>query len=466
MMRVLELIVALIIVAVLGVVVGIAMPGSGHVERSLVIGKDMRQVYDVLSNFRRFPDYSELASADPSIKYELSGKAFGPGAEISWTGDAKKAGNGSLTVATVTPEFNKVDSLAKTAQIVWNLDSNWRGLDKHFTLDLERQGRTNKLTKVTWSYDVAYGWNLINRYSNLYIHGEPDAFIQYSLTGLQNMLASVKNIDYTGFVPYIEETKPTPVLSLSTSIERKGGLDALAEATDDAVSQLKEAAKKLGVNVVGPRILFVTNYGDQTFTFDVALPIDATSLTVGGQSHDLVAMTQPGLVNPAAAASAPAPASSAAPAPASSAADTAAAAPVDANAPGNSDKYGRLIVDGSVRAYLAFGGKALKGEWNGTYAGVPQTRDQLEAYALTHGYKFDSVVNRFYDILARPETIDTHNNITQYARFDVYLPLSDAPDQTPEQEAGIQPPQLDSNDQAPAAASSAAAPAEASSTAN
>ena len=89
MMRVLELIVALIIVAVLGVVVGIAMPGSGHVERSLVIGKDMRQVYDVLSNFRRFPDYAELTSSDPSIKYELSGKAFGPGAEISWTGDAK-----------------------------------------------------------------------------------------------------------------------------------------------------------------------------------------------------------------------------------------------------------------------------------------------------------------------------------------------------------------------------------------
>ena len=40
MMRVLELLMALVIVAVLAVVVGIAMPGSGHVERSLVIGKD------------------------------------------------------------------------------------------------------------------------------------------------------------------------------------------------------------------------------------------------------------------------------------------------------------------------------------------------------------------------------------------------------------------------------------------
>ena len=41
--------------------------------------------------------------------------------------------------------------------------------------------------------------------------------------------------------------------------------------------------------------------------------------------------------------------------------------------------------------------------WNGTAAGVPQTRDLLKAYAQTHGYKFDEVVNRFYDIEAKPE---------------------------------------------------------------
>ncbi len=446
MMRVLELLVALVIVAILAVVVGIAMPGSGHVERSLVIGKDIRQVYDVLNNFRRFSDYAELTSSDPTIKYELSGKAYGPGAEISWTGAPKKAGSGRLVIASATPEFNKIDSTVNSAQIVWKLDGDWRGSDKHFTLDLEREGRTHKLTKVTWAYDVKYGFNLLNRYSNLYIHGAPDAFIQYSLTGLQNMLASVKNVDYGGLVPYIEQAKPTPVLLVSTKIEREGGLDALTEATNAAVKLLQDTAKKLNVNVTGPRILVVNNYGDQTFTFDIALPIDATTLTVAGQSHDLVAKAAPKApVDPAVAASTAAPA-------------------VAANAPGSLDKYGRLIIDQDVRATMMAGGPVLKGEWMGTYAGVPQTRDELEAYAQTHGYKYDTVVNRFYDILARPEQIDTDNNITQYARYDVYLPLSDAPEQTPEQEAGIQPPTLDDT-QAPAASSSSAAPAGAGSTA-
>ncbi|KRE88352.1 polyketide cyclase [Frateuria sp. Soil773] len=461
MMRVLEFIVALVIVAVVGVVVGVIMPGSGHVERSLVIGKDMRQVYDVLANFRRFPEYSVLGSYDPQVKYSFSGKAYGAGAELSWTGNADKVGDGKLTIASTEPEFDKVDSTAKSAKIVWNLDNNWRGQDKHFTLDLERQGSRGQLTKVTWAYDVAYGFNLIDRYSNLYIHGDPDAFIQFSLNSLQNVLATVPNIDYGKLIPYIEQTKPTPVLLVSSSIARSEGLAGLDEATANAEKEIQAAAKKLGVNVVGPRIIFTTNYGDQNYTFDVAMPIDATSLTVAGQSQELTAPQPPKLDaagQPADAASTAAPASAGS-----------SAAPADATAPGSRDRFGRLVVDGSVRGALVFGGPALKASWSGTAAGVPQTRDMLKAYAQTHGYKFDEVVNRLYDIQVQPEVKDAGGNVTTYAKFDVYLPVTDAPEQTPEQAAGIQPPSLEaapaSSASAPAAAGTAAAPASAESAA-
>lgn len=67
MMRVFEFLVALVIVAVIGVVAAVVMPSSGHVERSQVVGKDMRQVYDLLNNFRRFPDYSVLRSQDSGV---------------------------------------------------------------------------------------------------------------------------------------------------------------------------------------------------------------------------------------------------------------------------------------------------------------------------------------------------------------------------------------------------------------
>jgi hypothetical protein len=107
---------------------------------------------------------------------------------------------------------------------------------------------------VKWSYDVSYGWNLVNRFANLYIHGDPDAFIQFSLNNLQNVLAGVPNIDYSQLIPYVAQTQPTPVLLVSTSIARKDGLDGLDDATNKAIGQIQAAAKKLGVNVTGPRI--------------------------------------------------------------------------------------------------------------------------------------------------------------------------------------------------------------------
>jgi hypothetical protein len=442
MMRVFEFLVALVIVAAIGVLAAVVMPGSGHVERQLVIGKDMRQVYDVLDNFRRLPDYSVLRSLDKDVQFNFTGKAYGPGAEVSWVSTDPKLGNGGLTIASATPEFDKISSTTKNASIIWNLDNSWRGLDKHFTLDLERQGSRGQLTQVTWSYDVSYGWNLVNRFANLYIHGDPDSFIQFSLNNLQNVLAGVPNIDYSQLIPSIEQTQPTPVLLVSTSIERKEGLEGLDDAVTKATTEIQAAAKKLGVNVTGPRILITTNYGDQTYTFDVALPIDSSTLTVNGQSEQLTAATPPSLDT-----SAPAEAG------------TAAAATSDNVAVGSRDRYGRLAVDGNVRATLAFGGAALKGVWNGTFAGVPQTRDMLKAYAQTHGYKFDDVVNRAYDIVAKPEVKDASGNITAYAKYDVYLPISNAPEKTPEQEAGLQPPSLEDGTQTPAASSSAPAPA-------
>lgn len=442
MMRVFEFLVALVIVAVIGVVAAVVMPSSGHVERSQVVGKDMRQVYDLLNNFRRFPDYSVLRSQDSGVQFKFSGKAYGPGSEISWTSTDPKLGDGGLTIASATPQFDQIDSNTQDATIIWNLDNNWRGLDKHFTLDLERQGH-GRLTQITWAYDVQYGWNLINRFANLYIHGDPDSFIQFSLNNLQNVLAGVANVDYSDLMPRIAQSQPTPVLFVTRHIDRsKGGSEVLDDILAQSQTELKAQAKKLGVNVTGPAILFITNYGDPDFDFNVALPIDSSTLTINGQSEQLTAPVAPSLDT----------AATAEPAPSASAAAAAAAAATA----GTRDRFGNLVVEGDVRAMMAFGGATLQGVWEGTFNGVPQTVKMLTAYAQTHGYQFDSTVNPPYDIVVTPEVKDSTGAITSYARHQVSLPLTNAPAQTPEQEAGLLPPEQNG---APASGASAPAPA-------
>jgi hypothetical protein len=442
MTRLLEFIVAIVIVAVLGVVVGVAMPSTGHVEREVLISKDLRQVYDVFSNFRRFQDFSVLRTYDPKLQYELSGKAYGPGAKISWKANDPKLGDGSLEIASIDPGFAQITDAGK-GTIVWTLENNWRGHDKKYTIKLERTGRSQKLVKVNWAYDTSYGFNLIDRFSNLYIHGDPDAQIQFSLSNLQNLMASIPNIDYSKMVPSIVEQPAKPILFVSTTAPRT--LDDVDTASDKAMAEIQAAAKKLGVNIVSPRITFTTNWGDQNYTFDVAAEIDATTIKINGQDVELTAAQRPTL-------------DAAAPAEASTAG--APAAPADAATPGSKDKLGRVVVDGNVKATLAFGGKALKADWNGTGAGLPQTRQMLAAYSQTHGYKYDDVSFRPYDIQVKAP-VNNKGTIEGYdeQKFEIYLPLQgdNLPDQTPEQEAGMKQPGLD--DAAPAGSSSAPAAA-------
>lgn len=485
MMRLFELIVALIIVAILAVVVAVALPSSGHVERSLLVSKNIRDVYDMLDGFHKFPEYAVLRAYDPQMQYEFSGAEktwAGPGASISWTSNVAKVGNGKLTVVSDKPGFDKVNETG-SAHVVWSLKNGWRGSNKMFTIDLKRTGRSQKLVKVTWSYDVDYGWNLLDRYSDLYIHGEPDSLIQYSLNNLQNLLASVPSIDYGDLIPQIVDTPQQPVLFVSTQAKRN--LNDVDTATDAAMLQIKAAMKKLGVKQAGPRTTFTTNYGDTSYAFDVAVPINASTLKIDGQSYDLTVPKKRSLAEMAAEASSTAAAGSVAGAGSSalahagssalahagSSAPANAASVASAPKPGSRNKSGELLVDGSVRGMLAFGGKALTGEWNGSPAGVPTTRVRLEAYATTHGYRFDEVVHHPYDVQKvayQSKRANGEEVAYDEQTFEVYLPLSFAPTQTPEQAAGIKPPapyflQPSASGTAPAPASSTVAPSVSSS---
>ncbi|MBN8712867.1 MAG: polyketide cyclase [Xanthomonadales bacterium] len=444
MMRFLEFIVALIIVALAAVVFGVLSPSSGHVERSVTVGKDLRQVYDVLDNMRRLPDYATLRADDRNIKFELSGKPFGPGGEIRWTSNSERVGNGSLTIVSADPKFNEVDDSTTNATIVWKLDNDWRGHDKEFTLGLARDGSRGQLTELTMAYDVKYGWNLMDRFSNLYIHGKPDSFIQGALNNLQNVVAAIPNVDYSGLTPAIVQTKPQPVLMISTSAPRSGGLEAQHDAITAAIGVIQAEAKTLKVNIVGPRIVTTTNYGDQTYSFDVALPIDTNTLTLtkDGEPQELTPPTPPSLnapAEPASAASGPESAGSSA---------VAEAAPVV----GSRDQRGRLVLGNGVLGELALGDNTLTAPWTGTFAGVATIRDQLRAYAQTHGYAFDVVVHPPYDIQTGVDVVGPQGDLISKERYQIYLPLESAPAQTPEQEAGLVP------EPAPA---STAAPAEA-----
>ena len=336
MTRLLEILVAFAIVFVMAVLLAIALPSHRHIERSVEVSSPVRQVYDVINGFRTYPSWNALRAYDPKVQLNFEGQVMGPGSKLSWTSADQRIGNGSLTVAAdPAPQQDK--------QVTWTLQNNWRGEDKHFTIDIDPSAN-GKTAKITMGYDVDYGWDLVARYSGLYLEGDPATQIMYQLTALQSMIATFPNVDYKDQTIALQDETAKPILFTSTTAKRT--LDDVSDATEKAIALLQAAIKKDKLTAAGPRITITTNWGDENYDFDIALPVDRADAQVSDP----------------------------------------------------------------VKAGQSYGGKALAVSFTGSPAQLPLMRLLLKAYAYTHGYVFDESSEgngRFYDELtSAPGTAD------------------------------------------------------------
>ncbi|MBS0557484.1 MAG: SRPBCC family protein [Proteobacteria bacterium] len=326
MTRLLEVLVALAIVFVLAIVFAIALPSQGHVERSVTVSSPARQIFDVVDGFHTFPSWTSLTGYDSRVQMAYEGPAMGAGAKVSWNSANETIGNGSLTVAANPPA-------EQDKSVTWDVQNTWRGTNKRFTFTID-PSENGKTSKVTMAYDVDFGWNLLARVSGLYLQGDPATQMAFQLSRLQNMLATFPTVDYKDQDIQIQDVAPVPVLFVSTTAKRT--LDDVADATNKAMDQINAVIKKDKLTATGPRRTITTNWGDENYDFDIAVPVD--------RADDQVA--------------------------------------------------------DPVKAGTGYGGKALVTSFTGSAAQLPLMRLMLKAYAYTHGYQFDESTEgngRFFD---------------------------------------------------------------------
>lgn len=384
MIRIVEVLVALVIVFVLALGIGVLLPDHGHIERSVEVSSPIRQVYDSVNTLRRFPQWSAMRNWDPQVQMTLSGPESGKGAKVAWTSSKPMVGDGSIEIASSEPD----------SKVTMAVDNDWTGINKTFTVQMN-PAQNGKTLTIDWAYDVDYGWNLIARYAGLYINGDPAQEIQGSLNNLAALLAGFPNTDYKDQQIAITDVAAQPVFLVATKAKRS--LDDVADATSTALNQIAAAMKTAGVNAAGPRMTITTDWGDEDYTFSVAVPIDATTLTLNGQSYTLETPVRQADETDGGDDSTPAKTLN----------------------PGENDSNGMLVVGGNVRAALWYQGKALVTEYTGSPASLPLLRLNQKAYAETHGYHYnESGVGRFWDELtSAPDAAEDQQT------FKVYLPI-------------------------------------------
>ena len=100
MLRLIAFVIAFLVAAVL--IYASTRPDTFRVERSTHIKAPPAKIYAVMSDFRRFPEWSPYEHRDPAMKRTLGAVTSGPGALYKWTGNSQ-VGSGRMEITAVSP---------------------------------------------------------------------------------------------------------------------------------------------------------------------------------------------------------------------------------------------------------------------------------------------------------------------------------------------------------------------------
>jgi len=267
MTRLIEILISLAIVAVLFVVVGIALPSSRHVSESIETNRKMIIVRDTLTSPRRFKEWNTLALRDPRMEWKFFGPDTGVGAGFEYASTNKMVGSGKWTLTKNDPN-----------QIEYQIVDSTRGTNKKTVFFLKPTGRNNRNVEVMQTYDVDYGFDLLGRYSGLYVRAIGDD-IKLGLGKFTNMLAGVPNYDYNADfgrktqadLPKVVELPAENLLFAPATVERDP--DKIQQAMNANVQWIKKVMDANGLESAGPIRVITTEFAADAYSFDTAMPV-------------------------------------------------------------------------------------------------------------------------------------------------------------------------------------------------
>jgi len=162
---------SLLVVFLIG---GMLLPENLHIERSIVIHAPAAKVYPYLSDFRLFNQWSPWAKIDPDIKFQYEGAERGLDAIVHWQSEHDRVGKGSQKIILATQ-----DKEIKTILAIDGMGKAYSG----FNLT-DEQGST----KLVWSFDVGFGYNIPGRVMGLVMEDELGVFYERGLNNLKQIL--------------------------------------------------------------------------------------------------------------------------------------------------------------------------------------------------------------------------------------------------------------------------------------
>jgi hypothetical protein len=274
MTRLIEFVIALALVLALFLVIGLILPSSRELQESVETNRRMTIVFDTLNNVRRLKDWNPLVpSAANELSYSGGEDNTGVGAKVDFNSANPAWGQGSWEIV----ESERPAPTGGPGKIVYAISDKRMGTDKRSTFALEPTGKNNRNVKITQSYEVTYGWNLIGRYAGMYVSRHVGDAVKAGLSKLTNMLATVPNFDYRTEGSPLTDLKLVELPAEDLLVVNAGNIDRTNDAIKASIKQNQEWIKRVmeanGLVAAGPVRIITTDYGSEKYAFDVAQPV-------------------------------------------------------------------------------------------------------------------------------------------------------------------------------------------------
>ena len=263
MIRIVEFLIAMLIVVVIFVVVGVSLPSHRHVFFTTQTNRPLPVVFDMLSGFKRFKDWSTLRNQDSRIRISVSGPEVGKGARMDYSSNDPVVGKGSW-------QITETDPGTKIGMVV--TDDSY-GENKTMAFHFKKVGNQMLTVEITQDYDVDYGWNLFGRYAGLYVSRSVGDPMKAGLNNINNLLATIPKFDYTqlGAAPTVVKLPAENLLIAPTKAKRSNDEVQAAMLTQE--KWLHQVMDKNNLEASGPLRVITTDFGADVYSFDLAIPV-------------------------------------------------------------------------------------------------------------------------------------------------------------------------------------------------
>ena len=274
MTRLIEFVIALALVLALFLVIGLVLPSSRQLQESVETNRRMTIVFDTLNNVRRLKDWNPLIpSAANELSYSGGDNNTGVGAKVDFNSANAAWGQGSWEIV----ESERPAPTGGPGKIAYSIVDKRMGDDKRSVFTLTPSGKNNRNVKVTQSYEVTYGFNLLGRYAGMYVSRHVGDAVKAGLGKLTNMLATVPNFDYRTEGSPLTDLKVVDVPAEDLLVVNAGNIDRTNDAIKASIKQNQEWIKRVmdanGLVAAGPLRVITTDFGTEKYAFDIAQPV-------------------------------------------------------------------------------------------------------------------------------------------------------------------------------------------------